>query len=195
MAKKKASSPRKPSTKAATPTRSTTSSTTGKTAAKRTRRKKTAEKSDVVENVDRKPVETSSSLLKKSSSPENLSEEQQYNYLTLLSKGASPAVACGQLNIPLSDVIWTIEHDPHFESMIDRVQELLSQNVAAALYRSAMEGSATAQQYYLKNRPPSNWVVTPNADGGSQDELTDDELIESFRTEALALLDELKAKD
>lgn len=44
-----------------------------------------------------------------------------------------------------------------FRKRMDRVPDLLSQNVAASLYQAAMKGSVTAQTFYLKNLPPPEW--------------------------------------
>ena len=46
-----------------------------------------------------------------------------------------------------------------FRKRMDRVPDLLSQNVAASLYQAAMKGSVTAQTFYLKNLPPPEWDV------------------------------------
>lgn len=124
-----------------------------------------------------------------------LTRDQQRSYLGLIAKGASPAGACQQLGLHPMSVAWTTEEDERFRSLLHRVNELLSQNVAAALYRSAMEGSVPAQTFYLKNRPPPDWSAdTTDAETvpDSQDELTDDELLAQFRQEALALLDQIE---
>lgn len=190
MAKKKASSPKKPSRKAATPTRSTTSSTTAKTAKKQLRTKAIPTAPETADELVKPPVLTAN-FLRKAISHALLTDEQQFGYITLLSKGAPPAAVCAQLDILLSNVIWTIEHDPQFAAMIEQVHELLSQNVAAALYRSAMEGSASAQQFYLKNRPPAQWSPAVETEELSPSDMSYDELIDRFQTETLALLDEL----
>lgn len=110
-----------------------------------------------------------------------LTPAEQESYLQLLARGASPAAACIQLGLPLIAVARTIERDDGFQSLLDRLNELLSQNVAAALYRSAMEGSVSAQQFYLKNRPPPEWPqLTPDS-SPAVDELTDDELVAQVR--------------
>lgn len=116
----------------------------------------------------------------------------QYAYLTLLARGASPAAACGQLDLLLADVIWTMEHQEGFHSMVDRAQELLSQNVAAALYRSAMEGSVTAQQNYLKAYPPPNCRTTDRDSlTAPESELPEEEILDQLRHQAIAFLAEL----
>lgn len=123
-----------------------------------------------------------------------LSEELQYAYITSLSRGASPAAACSQLGILLADVIWTMEQNDPFLALVDRVQELLSQNVAAALYRSAMEGSVTAQQNYLKAYPPPSQQPTNDLTLTNPEfELSEEELIDYLKAEATAFLAELDA--
>ncbi|WP_146511319.1 hypothetical protein [Thalassoglobus neptunius] len=190
MAKKKASSPKKPSKKVGSRTRSTTSSTTANTSKKK-QPPRPSEKSETrkVETADPPPT---ASYLRTDNVNNLLTKDQQFAYITLLSKGGSPAAACSQIGIALADVIWTSEHDSQFGLMLERIQELLSQNVAAALYRSAMEGSVTAQQYYLKNRPPPNWAsFAAESSSTSETQMTDDEFLEYFRTEATALLDRI----
>ena len=51
-----------------------------------------------------------------------------------------------------------------FRKRMDRVPDLLSQNVAASLYQAAMKGSVTAQTFYLKNLPPPEWVGEEEGD-------------------------------
>jgi hypothetical protein len=124
-----------------------------------------------------------------------LTIDEQQKYLLLLSRGASPASACLQLKIALPVVSATLEHDLAFQKLFQRVNELLSQNVAAALYRSAMEGSVSAQTFYLKNRPPPEWPGLLNVSAPEAEDLTDDELVASFRQEATALLAQLETLD
>ncbi|MBT5020251.1 MAG: hypothetical protein HON04_16080 [Planctomicrobium sp.] len=138
---------------------------------------------------------STATFLKSTEAPQALSEEIQYAYITLLSKGASPAAACSQLGILLAEVIWTLEQVPEFASMVERVQELLSQNVAAALYRSAMEGSVSAQNNYLKAYPPPGTSLEEGATTGDsmtdlELDLTEEELIEYLKAEATAFLAE-----
>ena len=174
MVKRKTSSPRKPTKKAASPAPSITSST-------------------IVNNI---PSEVSTShLLDPNNDGTQLSPDMQRGYLTLLSKGASPAAACYQLGLNLMMVAATIEADETFRNLLARVNQLLSQNVAAALYRSAMEGSVSAQTFFLKNKPPPEWPHTAPDDPASEHHLSDDELIEQFRTGATLLLAELSKAD
>lgn len=109
-------------------------------------------------------------LLPTSAEPVLLSVAQQEMYLHVLTLGASPSGACGKVGITAMDVLQTIDGDARFREQVDRVTVLLSQNVAAALYRSAMEGSVSAQTFFLKNKPPPDW------EGDEKPELTSDRL-------------------
>ncbi|WP_437185714.1 hypothetical protein SH668x_002829 [Planctomicrobium sp. SH668] len=120
---------------------------------------------------------------------------RQSSYLHLLTRGASPAVACQQLGLSLVTVAQSLEANSQFRGLWERVNELLSQNVAAALYRSAMEGSVSAQTFYLKNKPPPEWPSESHSPTTLADEITDDELIEQFRKEAPLLLAQLATQD
>jgi hypothetical protein len=112
---------------------------------------------------------------------------QQEEFLHLLARGASPAVACTQLGVMLTVVLDQFRTDNLFRQRFEEVQNLLSQNVAAALYRSAMEGSVSAQTFFLKNRPPQEW----NLDADTQPapaETTSDGLDELTITELLQIM-------
>ncbi|MBX3439647.1 MAG: hypothetical protein KF861_19315, partial [Planctomycetaceae bacterium] len=98
-----------------------------------------------------------SQLFPTASHAKRLVPAAQESYLHLLTRGASPAAACGQIGMSVLDVLATIEQDEAFRLRLEQVNVLLSQNVAAALYRSAMEGSVSAQTFFLKNQPPPNW--------------------------------------
>ncbi len=67
-----------------------------------------------------------------------------------------------------------------FRKRMDRVPDLLSQNVAASLYQAAMKGSVTAQTFYLKNLPPPEWDVeddeAASPESGEFENLTVDQL-------------------
>jgi len=108
-------------------------------------------------------------------------------YLNALTRGASPAAACGQFGVSVLDVLATIEQVEPFRKRLDQVNVLLSQNVAAALYRSAMEGSVSAQTFFLKNQPPPNWQ--PGDAGEPTDDpfqkMTDDELLAFCRASGI----------
>ena len=103
------------------------------------------------------PLQTSSHL-PPSPHPPTLSLVQQQDFLDLIAKGASPAAACQRLGIPVITYAQTIETDDPFRQQLRHVQSLLSQNVAAALYRAAMEGNVTAMTSWLKASPPPGWA-------------------------------------
>lgn len=175
---KKHSSPRKPVKKASTRNRSTTSTTTA--------RKTRADSPETVEATNTAPVRQSETDPTEASEPYQFSPELQAQYLQLLARGASPAAACMQLNLPVMSVLNQITTDATFRARLDQIHDVLSQNVAAALYRSAMEGSVSAQTFFLKNCPPPEWPgnePVPAAMNDGLDELTDDELAQLCRDE------------
>ena len=86
-----------------------------------------------------------------------LTRKQQDEYLTLLTKGASAAAACQKLGISITALLVTMEQSPKFRTRATAVSDVLSQNVAAQLYQTAMKGSVTAQTFYLRNQPPPEW--------------------------------------
>lgn len=198
MAKKR-SSPRKPTKKAATRTRSTTSSTTARhrsVARKPTEPPLSSDPSDSSDpsNVDSngEPAPRQRLSLDPSQIPQ-LTPEEQDEYLHLLSRGASPAAACLQLNLSVLGVLNQITTDESFRNRIDQIHNVLSQNVAAALYRSAMEGSVSAQTFFLKNCPPPEWPgpeISPSGPVDDLDQLSDAEIQELMRREQIDDSDE-----
>ena len=88
-----------------------------------------------------------------------LTRPQQTEYIRLLTLGASPAAACHKVGVSITAVLVTMDESAAFRKRMDRVPDLLSQNVAASLYQAAMKGSVTAQTFYLKNLPPPEWDV------------------------------------
>lgn len=145
---KKRSSQQKLTKKVSSPTRSTTSSTTEPNPAQ-----------PLPPAVETSTGEFTSAL--------------QDEYLHLLARGASPAAACLQLNLPVTLVLNHINTDAGFRDRLDQIHDVLSQNVAAALYRSAMEGSVSAQTFFLKNCPPPEWPVAGATGPTPQDGLDD----------------------
>ncbi len=116
----------------------------------------------------------------------SLSPEIQDELCSMLQRGASPFGACQQLGISLSAVKETYLADKNFSKQIDQVPNVLSQNVAAALYRQAMEGNVSAQIYWLKTLPPPGWSQAttspiPLTFDETLDQLSDEELIELAR--------------
>lgn len=168
MAKKQTSA-KKRTAKVVSPTPSITSSTTGKPV--KSRRKTVNKKTE--------PPETESTSTQ-------ISPEIQDELCSMLQRGASPFGACQQLEISLESVKETYVSDRHFSKQIDQVPNVLSQNVAAALYRQAMEGNVSAQIYWLKTLPPPGWSQAatspvPLTFDETLDQLSDEELIELAR--------------
>lgn len=124
-----------------------------------------------------------------------LSEDQQRAYLDMLLRGASPAVACQQLQLDLFDVVELLAHDEEFRIKTDAVYDALSQNVAARLYQEAMKGSVPAMSQWLKNRPPPEWPdhAAASVSNSPLDVISDEELIRLARLENLAIPPELEA--
>lgn len=103
----------------------------------------------------------------------------------MLEQGGSPALACRQLGLPLSAFEEALQRDEKFRRRAGEIETALGQNVVAALYRSAMEGSVTAQTFWLKHRPPAGWKPEDRERPADQEPLqrmTDHELIELART-------------
>ena len=118
--------------------------------------------------------------------PRGLTADEQTSLLALLLRGASPAAACPQLGVTLGTFQRTWLEDEVFRARVSEVRDVLSQNVAAALYRSAMEGNVSAQTLWLKIWPPRGW--SNGNDEGPQateptffSDLSDDELVELAR--------------
>ena len=161
----KRSSRNKPTKKAASHNRSTTSSTTGK------RTGKPADKQQTTVTSEDRPTS------------QLLSAEQRELFLSWLAKGASPSMACQKLLLSMHDVAETLNHDDDFRRRWQEIDQSLSQNVVSALYQSAMNGSVTAQTFWLKHHPPPGWCGNPSPlktdeDQKSFEALTDDELVE-----------------
>ncbi len=125
-----------------------------------------------------------------------LSVKRQKEFLDWMIQGASPQVACHQLQVSL-EVFWnTLEHDARFAGELQRVWDTLSFNVVAALYQAAIKGNGPAQQFWLKHRPPPRWAAA-SADQIPTDDmeaLSDAELLDRARTEAPDLAAEIAAR-
>ncbi|QDT67053.1 hypothetical protein [Calycomorphotria hydatis] len=112
--------------------------------------------------------------------------------IDILAQGASPAIACKQIGVSFFVYLNTWCQDDAFRQKLDAIGAALSQNVAAALYRQAIEGSVSAQTFWLKNQPPPNWVqemneqqVNADAEEDGLENLSDEEL--RHLAEALAI--------
>lgn len=122
----------------------------------------------------------------------SMSEEDREAYVQMLLRGASPAGACQQLKLDLFVVLEAIAEDEPFRELVEKVTDVLSQNVAARLYQEAMKGNVSAMTQWLKSRPPPEWQC------GEREELklgwdgmSDEELLEWARAEEIAIPVEL----
>ncbi len=109
--------------------------------------------------------------------------EEQQEILDLVLRGASPAAACLRLNVSFDRLYRTLEADPEFRRRWDELLEMLSQNVAAALYQTALKGNVTAQTFFLRSLPPRDWTAVSSAASPDDDlsQLSDEELERRIR--------------
>lgn len=121
---------------------------------------------------------------------------RQQEFLELMMQGASPQVACRKLKLPMAAFWQTLEHDAGFAAELQNVWDSLSFNVVAALYQAAIKGNGTAQQFWLKHRPPPRWSQLPAGSilGDNLDTLTNDELLDRARQEAPDFAAEIAAR-
>lgn len=185
---KQDSSRRKRTAKAGTRRRSTTSSTTGKAASP----------VNLVGN-DGTPVSSitdddggSGAIPAPESAAVLLSGAQQNTCMNLLFYGASPPMVCAKLGVSLTSYFKTVDEDPEFAERVRQSQCGLSQNAAARLYRSAMEGDVSALRFYLQLRPPPEWEELPRR-AIDLEELEPDELADEYRAAGLDVPTELEA--
>ena len=151
---------RKRTRKAGSRNRSTTSSTTGNSSG-------TGNPRSSDENHPTKPA--------------LLNEAQQKAFLETLGRGGSPALAAQKLAVDLEVIRETRHQDEEFARRWKAIEIELSENVAAALYQTALKGTASAQTFYLKQKPPPGWQGADQAEGGTRDEyeeMNDEELLE-----------------
>jgi hypothetical protein len=108
--------------------------------------------------------------------------------------GAPPPVACQEMGVALAGFLRTVAEDRGFHERIRQAGCVLSQNVAARLYRAAMEGDVSAQKSYLQMNPPPEWRDEGAADDAALLEgMTPHELAEQYRAAGLAVPPELEA--
>jgi hypothetical protein len=109
-------------------------------------------------------------------------------------RGASPPIACQEMGVGIKVFLRTVAEDAGFHERIRQAGCVLSQNVAARLYRTAMEGDVSAQKSYLQLSPPPEW----RGDGAEADDdplegMTPHELAEQYRAAGLEVPPELEA--
>lgn len=100
-------------------------------------------------------------------------------------------MACQSLGVSISSFMRTLAEDRVFAERVQQAQSSLSQNVAARLYRTAMEGNVAAQKYYLQLQPPPEWKQG-HAETAAE-ELMPDELADEYRDAGLDVPPELEA--
>lgn len=127
-----------------------------------------------------------------------LSALQQSAVLELLHRGASPAGACAQVGVSTEAFFHTAATDPAFRSKVRETTGVLSGNVQAVLYRTAMEGNVSAQQAFLKLFPPPTFEepdteTEPMTFDELLGDLSDAELVELARAVGVDLPHETEA--
>jgi len=197
-AKAAASSPGKPTRKAVTPAPCTTSSTTAHVEVVPPPLPETAETSTAEPLRLRRPGADAvvPPTPADAASPETLTDDRLEAVRRLILNGASPAGACRQLGISLDAYLAANDADAEVFERRLRDQETLSQNVAAALYRSAMKGSVPAQTFYLRSLPPPEWIAAEKRRSALADNsLDDDQLVDRCLTREMPGLAEEMGKD
>lgn len=121
-----------------------------------------------------------------------LSAAQQDTCLRLMFLGASPPMACASLKVSITSFQRTVDEDGEFAVRVQQTLGSLSQNVAARLYRTAMDGNVSAQRCYLQMRPPPEWTECAPA-AADLEELEPDELADEYRAAGLDVPAELEA--
>ncbi|WP_166830541.1 hypothetical protein [Thalassoroseus pseudoceratinae] len=124
-----------------------------------------------------------------------LSVDQQLAVLQLLQRGASPAGAMQQLGLSVDVFLRTALKDSDFHERTIEVTDVLSGNVKAVLYRTAMEGNVSAQQAWLKlfpSRIDNREPPTPATFDEILETLSDDQLVELARAMGVDLPHEIK---
>lgn len=184
------SSAKKRTAKAGTRSRSTTSSTT----------ESTAPVAELIHD-DGSPVTGTPGLGNRSpksagipvpwDEAEPLGGLLEREFLCLISQGASPAMVCQKFGVSLTSFVKTMKENACFAERAEQAQSGLSQNVAARLYRDAMQGNVSAQRYYLELNPPPEWRQRPLA-GAELKELEPDELADQYRAAGLDVPAELQ---
>ncbi|MFO1094637.1 MAG: hypothetical protein U0992_15225 [Planctomycetaceae bacterium] len=121
-----------------------------------------------------------------------LTSAQQARCLKLMLMGASAPMACAVLKVSITSFQRSVDEDAEFAQRLQQTQGGLSQNVAARLYRTAMEGNVSAQRYYLQLRPPPEWKDA-SASTVDLEELEPNELADEYRAAGLDIPAELQA--
>ena len=107
-------------------------------------------------------------------------------YVALLEDGISPAAACQALGAMREEIRAALEVEPAIRTRVDRVHDVLSENVLAKLYQQAMEGNVAAMSCWLKVHPPPGWGHAGEQAAGP---VTFDEILEGLGDDELRELE------
>lgn len=101
------------------------------------------------------------------------------------------------MGVSVEAFLQTATDDPAFRSKVREITGVLSSNVMAVLYRTAMEGNVSAQQAWLKLFPPPSFAepateTEPMTFDELLGDLTDAELVELARAVGVDLAHEVE---
>lgn len=102
-------------------------------------------------------------------------------------------MACRLMDLSISSFNRTLAEDAMFADRVRQARAALRENVLATLYRSALEGSVTAQKLYLQHRPPDCSLDQSPAAVNTEEGLSPHELAEAYRAAGRDLPPELAA--
>jgi hypothetical protein len=80
------------------------------------------------------------------------------------------------LGLPVEGFWRTRDADANFARALQELFDTLSLNILAALYQAAMKGNVTAQQFWLRQRPPAVWARNETSPAHEWEALSDAEL-------------------
>lgn len=122
-----------------------------------------------------------------------LTPARQAELLERLLTGCSAAVACRLMGLSISSFNRTLAEDAVFADRVRQARAALRENVLAILYRSAVEGSITAQRLYLQHQSPDHSVDQSPAAVNIDEGLSPHELAAAYRAAGRDLPPELAA--
>lgn len=101
------------------------------------------------------------------------------------------------MGVSVEAFLQTVSGDAGFRAKVRELTNVLSGNVMAVLYRTAMEGNVAAQQAWLKLFPPPSFAEPAATEPVTFDELlgdlSDAELVELARAVGVDLPHEIEA--
>lgn len=121
-----------------------------------------------------------------------LNAAEQQAVLDLLAKGWGRVLACRKISVSHQTLLRTLDECDAFRRQVMTTEQGLDENVQMALYKSALEGSVTAQTLWLKNRrdgaadsPSAPSELAPG--DATLENLTDEQLIERAQAVGIEL--------